>query len=224
MKFWKTLVLVLLGAGVAAADPARELAQSVAEAHGLKRWPEVRAIQFTSHAQLPDRTVKRTWIWHPPTREVIQYGNDGPALSWKRDELADASGDVKGADAMFINDIYWLLFPFHMIWDTACTLTLHEGDHPLPIGSGVGRKLTVTYTGAEGYTPGDAYDVFVGGDNRIAAWIYRKGNAPTPTRMSTWEDYREVGGLVLAHDHRGPDGFRVWFTDVRVETSAGSGP
>lgn len=224
MKRLTTLLLSVLAVSTAMADPARDLARAVAEASGLARWPDVKTIHFTFNAQLPDRTVTRSWTWHPQTQEVIQHGNDGPALSWKRGELAGASEEVKGADAKFINDSYWLLFPFRMVWDTGCTLTLHEGDHALPVGGGTGRKLTVTYTGSDGYTPGDAYDVFIGADNRMAAWVYRKGNAAEPTRISSWEDYRELGGLWIAHDHRGPEGFRVWFTDVRVESSSGGAP
>lgn len=220
MKTLCTLVFAALaftGHAQSPADPARELAMEVAKASGIEHWPQVRSVRFTFNAQLPDRTVQRTWVWHPPTQEVEQIGTEGATLRWKRGELSQASDEVKKADAAFINDSYWLLFPFRMVWDAGRTLTLHEGEHDFPAGTGRGQKLTVTYNGSDGYTPGDAYDLFIGPDRRIAAWAFRKGNAPTPTRVSTWEDYRELGGLVIAHDHRGPEGFRVWFTDVRVE-------
>ncbi len=34
--------------------------------------------------------------------------------------------------------------------------------------------------------------------------------------MSTWEDHRRLGPLLMSLDHQGPDGFRVWFSDVAL--------
>jgi hypothetical protein len=217
MRYISFMSVLLLSAAGLHADPARDLAREVAEASGLARWPQVRKIQFTFNVQLPDKQVQRSWSWSPKTGEVVQHGPDGPLLSWKRADLATASEEVKKADAAFINDSYWLLFPFRVVWDSGTTLTLGEVDTAAPLGVAAEKKLTVTYTGVDGYTPGDAYDLFIGVDRRIAAWIFRKGNAAVPTRLSTWEDYREIGGLQIAHEHKGPEGFRVWFTGVSVE-------
>jgi hypothetical protein len=210
------VAMVIFGGSIMA-DPARELAKEVAEASGLSRWQQVEKIKFTFHVQLPDQVLQRTWAWNPKSGEVVQYGNDGPALSWKRSELASASAEIKEADARFINDSYWLIFPFRVVWDQGTALSLDASEQNLPFGEGKGRKLTVTYTGEGGYTPGDAYDLFIGKDNRIAAWVFRKGNAPEPTRITRWEEYRDFGGIPFSMNRPGPDGFRIWFTDVSVE-------
>ena len=59
-------------------------------------------------------------------------------------------------------------------------------------------------------------ELFIDDDGLIAEWIYRRGGATTPTRMSTWEDHRRLGPLLVSLDHQGPDGFRVWFSDVAL--------
>jgi hypothetical protein len=199
------------------ADPARDLAAAVAETYGLSKWSEVNEIHFTFNAQLSDRTLSRTWTWKPQSHTITQHGPEGPMVSWTQKELASATEEIKTADAQFINDSYWLLFPFRLVWDKGTNLTLHPGEQPLPIGEGNARKLTVLYRHDVGYTPGDAYDLYIGKDNRILAWTFRKGNAPEPTRISTWEDYQDIGGLNLSLNHVGPDNFRVWFTDVTVK-------
>jgi len=67
------------------------------------------------------------------------------------------------------------------------------------------------------------YELFVDKSYRIVQWIYRKGGDPTPTRVTTWEDYKRVGPLTLALDHKSADGkFRVWFTDVAVRLAGKS--
>ena len=44
----------------------------------------------------------------------------------------------------FVNDNYWVLFPFHAYWDTSATVT-DEGMHKLPMGSGSARLVSVKY-------------------------------------------------------------------------------
>jgi len=62
-------------------------------------------------------------------------------------------------DANFLNDQYWLLLPFHVIWDTSATVT-DEGMQKLPLGNGSGEKLVVKYPSDGGYSPGDTWDVY----------------------------------------------------------------
>ena len=80
-------------------------------------------------------------------------------------------------------------------WDDMATV-VQTGTARLPIGDGQGRRIVVTYPAEGGYTPGDVYELFVGSDFRLMQWIYHKGGADTPTRMSTWEDHRRIGPVV----------------------------
>jgi hypothetical protein len=102
-------------------------------------------------------------------------------------------------------------------WDLGAALS-DRGPAPLPIGSGTGRRLVVAYPPDKGYTPGDVYEIFVDERFRIQQWIYRKGGAAQPTRITTWEEYERLGPLTVSLLHRSADEtFRLWFTDVGVK-------
>lgn len=191
------------------AEPAAEAAQKLAEAYGLKAFPAVKEIQFTFHAQLPDKKVERSWIWRPQLDEVTAVDSK---TTYKRNSMTEA--DTK-LDAQFINDQYWLLFPLHLVWDEAITFTLAEEKVPGPISGDDFRKLTVKY-GDVGYTPGDAYDLYFDDQYQVREWAYRKGGVKEPTRISTWEDYENFEGLKISTNHEGPEKFRVWFTGIEV--------
>ena len=76
----------------------------------------------------------------------------------------------------------------------------------------------VRYPQTGGYTPGDVYELFIGNDNRIRQWIYRRGDEQKPTRITTWEDYRWTGPLMISLTRKSrDDDFRVWFTEVAVK-------
>ena len=90
----------------------------------------------------------------------------------------------------FINDNYWLLFPFHAYWDTSATVT-DEGMHKLPLGNGSAELVAVKYPAeVGGYTPGDTWELYVGKDNRVEYFVYHRGGAKKPSRR-----HRNVGGL-----------------------------
>jgi hypothetical protein len=72
-----------------------------------------------------------------------------------------------------------------------------------------------------GYTPGDTWELFVGPDKRVKAFIYRRGGPKKPSVViATWKDYKKAGPLPVATDHPGTaDGkpFRMFFTGVAVK-------
>ena len=80
------------------------------------------------------------------------------------------------------------------------------------------QKLTIVYGNAGGYTPGDAYDFYFEDDYIIQEWIFRKGNSPTPSLTTTFEDYKEFKGLKIATSHKrqGPN-FNLYFTNIDVQ-------
>jgi hypothetical protein len=187
----------------------------IARAYGLESFGRVEALRFTFNAQIGDKTVQRAWTWEPAQDRVALGG--GQPLTYRRADLTKGpSADLSKVDAWFNNDQYWLLFPFHLAWDGHAGIVEDAAPQGLPLGQGAARRLTVTYPATGGYTPGDVFELFVDQSNRIVQWIYRQGGSTRPTRIATWEDHRRVGPLVLSLDHRGPDSFRVWFTDVGV--------
>jgi hypothetical protein len=221
---WAALNLMGCGQHGASRTPAEALARQVAEASGIDGWPDIRAIRFTFHADLGDKKIERKWEYDPDRRAVTFSGMvDGAPLilSYTRPLSGEPKDSLeKKVDAWYINDSYWLLFPFHLVWDTGATLSLAEGA-PNPIDTQPLPRLTVHYGGnAGGYTPGDAYDLYIGPSHRIVSWVFRKGGRPEPTRVTSWDAYATFGPLTLAMDHRSPDGaFRQWFTDVAVKTT-----
>jgi hypothetical protein len=209
----------VFAAGAAAAQKEADARARMAAAYGAGQFGQVEELRYTFNVQLPDRTISRAWSWEPKKDRVTFRGtaDQGGTVTYDRASLASASEQVKKVDPQFVNDNYWLIFPLRLYWDEAAFVTAYQAPAKLPIGSGESRRLVVKYPDNEGYTPGDVYELFVDKSNRIVQWIYRKGGDRTPTRVTTWEDYRKAGPLTLSLDHKSADGkFRVWFTDVAV--------
>ncbi|MEM7577526.1 MAG: hypothetical protein AAF328_08630 [Planctomycetota bacterium] len=194
----------------AASDPAVELA----ERYGLKAWDDVERIDFTFKVALPDgRVIERPWSWSPPEGLVTaDFGTDQ-----ERTFSLDAIDETNRDDhAKFINDSYWLLFPFQLVWSD-CTVT-DDGNATMPISGEAGEKLTVTYPDDGGYTPGDMYELFLDPDTGlIAEWNFRKGGSDIG-RPATWDGYVGLNGLMISRVHEGPSGsgFTLTFPKVAV--------
>lgn len=141
-------------------------------------------------------------------------------LRYRRDAIDEISDEalrevLREIDHQFINDSYWLLFPFQIVWSNP-TVT-HEGEQPLPMGEGTAPKVTAQFPDEGGYTPGDAYDLYLDENHRVQQWVFRRGGR-SDGRPATWEDHRQLGPIIVSLGHRGPDDeFRLWFTDVRAE-------
>lgn len=224
--FLSSVALALLLAGCAGWQLSASPRDQLADAYGMKNFEQVEELRYTFNVQLPDRVIRRAWSWEPGKDRVTFRGTaeQGGTVEYERSILSgQADPSVKRVDAWFINDNYWLIFPLRLAWDQSATVSEDSAPAALPMGAGQARRLVVRYPSNEGYTPGDVYELFVGASGRIVQWIYRKGGDPRPTRITTWEDDRQVGPLTLALDHRGPDGsFRVWFTDVAVRVAGRS--
>ena len=221
-------LLILLMLSIAAACSTvdnkageADIRQKVAEAYGIQSFGQIEQMRYTFNVQAGDKHVSRSWIWQPKTDEVIfTAGSEAQPVTYNRKKISAATPDnLRKIDGRFINDNYWLLFPIHMAWDHQAKVD-EVGRQDLPIGSGKASCLVVSYPPEGGYTPGDVYDLFLDDNFRIIQWIYRKGGSKVPTRVAAWDDYRQVGPLVLSLNRPGADkNFRVWFTNVAVKTS-----
>jgi len=202
-------------AGAGPADPEAALRKKIADAYGASGFDQIEALRYTFNVRIGDRQISRSWVWEPATDRVLLKSEEGGA-DYDRGQVG-VSNELHAVDARFVNDNYWFLFPLHVYWDPGAELT-DRGTAPLPIGPGVGRRLVVAYPAGKGYTPGDVYEIFVDEDFRIRQWIYRKGGAAQPTRITTWEDHRRLGPLTVSLLHRSADeSFRLWFTEVGVK-------
>lgn len=197
------------------------IGEKIAEAYGIEGFDKVKELRYTFNAKLGDKVIERSWVWLPKENKVtyLGSGDEKQDISYNLKNLSDASDTVKEIDSWFINDQYWLVFPFHLVWDEGTRIEVGGESENLPIGTGVTTKVIVTYPDTGGYTPGDVYELYIDENYMILEWVYRRGGSETPTRMSTWQDNKEFGPIIISLDHKGPDeSFRVWFADVEVTT------
>lgn len=219
----KITIFLALAAVLAAAAWADtdEIRTRIGQEYGLDRWDDVEELRYTFNVRAGEREVRRSWVWRVKKRTVTFRDEvaGGEAVTYSLDDIGEATTeDLKKIDQRFINDQYWLLFALHVAWDTGAGVTATDGE-PLPIGEGTATKVTVQYPEEGGYTPGDAYDVFVDADGRVVQWVFRQGGQPEPSLATTWEDQREIGPLVIPTKFRtADDSFELWFSDVEVIT------
>ena len=143
-------------------------------------------------------------------------------VSYDSSQLNSKPDQVKNeVEPAFVNDNYWLLFPFHAYWDKSATIT-NEGAKKLPIGAGSATLVSVKYPAeAGGYTPGDTWDLYVGKDNRVQQFVYHRGGDKKPSVVTaTWAGYNKAGPLLVSTEHRGnADGkpLHLFISDVAVK-------
>jgi len=216
---------VLLVSGGLRAQQRAPIIEQIAKTYGLDSFGQIEAVRYTFNVQFPGVSLSHSWEWEPKTGKVTYEGKDKDGkpvkVSYVRSELASQPDSVKNeVDPGFINDNYWLVFPFHAYWDTGATIT-DDGMKKLPIGAGTARLVAVKYPNEGGYTPGDTWELYMGKDNRVAQFIYRRGGAKKPSVViSSWAGYKKAGPLLVSTEHRGTaDGnpLHLWLTDVSVK-------
>ncbi|MCB0494864.1 MAG: hypothetical protein KDC79_01895 [Cyclobacteriaceae bacterium] len=185
--------------------------EKIADAYGLKSFDALEELDYTFNVKKGEVQISRSWKWKPKTGEVTLIEN-GDTLTYNHNQVSE---DLKQTDHKFINDKYWLLFPFQLVWDTGYADTINE-EAEAPISKQKLTKLTIQYNNEDGYTPGDAYDFYIDKNLEIKEWTFRKGGQEAPSLTTTWQDNRAIGGIKVALDHLSEDGsFRLWFTEVQ---------
>ncbi len=213
------LAATLLAIPTLLASSAATTAQAVADSYGIQAWSSVERVAFTFNVDAPGKKVTRGWVWEPREDRVTRTDSDGTSTTYQRDE-ASADEALAKIDQQFINDSYWLIFPFHLVWDEGTTLTEESGPLPLPVGEGQAAKsLTIQYGEDGGYTPGDGYDLYLDGSNTVLAWTFRKGGAEKASLATTWSKPETFGPIRAATEFRGEGDFRIHFTGVAVEAN-----
>jgi hypothetical protein len=199
----------------------------LAKTYGLDSWNQIEAIRYTWNGEIPGVfKLAHTWEWEPKTGKISYEGKDKTGkpvkVSYKGSQLSSQPDTVKNeVEPAFVNDNYWLLFPFHAYWDTSATVT-DKGMHKLPMGNGSAELVSVKYPPeAGGYTPGDTWDLYVGKDNRVEQFVYHRGGPKKPSLViATWAGYKKAGPLLISTEHRGTaDGksLHIFITSVAVK-------
>ena len=200
-------------------DSPQEAMVKIARAAGVDGFEAVDSMSYTFHADLGEKTVARSWVWLPETDKVTLHGEtDSEDVSYLRSEVSsDETGKLATIDQQFVNDLYWLIFPLQVAWDSGVVI------EPLPEDAAgvvpeVPSGLRVRYSDGVGYTPGDVYDLFYDKDFRVTHWVFRKAGSAEPTRVSEWKDYQSFGPLSISLNRLSPDNsVRIWFDGVSVE-------
>jgi len=228
-SFCRLDAIRLLALGLPLMLPAVSMAQQpppiiaqLADAYGLQSLGKIEAIRYTFNAQLPGIELSRSWVWEPKTDKISYDGKDKSGkpvqVTYLRSQLASQPDEVKAIDTGFQNDQYWLVLPFHVLWDGA--VVEDEGQQKLPLGGGSAHKISVKYSDS-GYSPGDTWDLYIGADSRVQEMVYHRGGAAKPALViAKWTDQKKAGPLLVALDHQGTaDGkpMRIWFSNVAVK-------
>jgi hypothetical protein len=203
------------------------IVEQIAKTYGLDSWGQIEGLRYTFNLELPGLKLKlaHTWEWEPKTGRVTYEGKDKDGkpvkVTYLRSQLNSQPANVKDEiDPAFINDQYWLIFPFHVVWDSGADVE-DTGKHKLPLGKGSAERVVVKYSSDVGYTPGDTWELFVGPDNRVQEFIYRRGGPKKPSVVTTtWAGYKKAGPLLISMDHRGTADdkpARIFFSDVSVQ-------
>jgi hypothetical protein len=210
----------------AEAQQVPQIAEQMAKAFGVDSWGRIEGIRYTFNIDVPGVKLSRSWEWDPKTDTVSYEGKDKDGkpikVTYQQSQLSTQSDLIKDqVGPAFLNDQYWLIFPFHVVWDGA--KVTDEGMQKLPLGQGSGELIRTKYRSDVGYTPGDTWDLYVGTDKRVEVMVYHRGGPRKPRLVTvTWEGYKKAGPLLFSTDHRGTaDGkpAHVFFSDVAVKVT-----
>jgi hypothetical protein len=218
---------VLLSGANSWAQQRDPIIENIAKAYGLDSYDNIEAIRYTWNVEIPGLfKAAHKWEWEPKTGKITfeTTGKDGKPVkvTYDSSQLNSQPDQVKNeVEPAFVNDNYWLLFPFHAYWDKSATVT-NQGTKKLPTGTGSATLVSVKYpTEAGGYTPGDTWDLYVGKNYRVEYLAFQHGGDKKPSRVNaTWAAYKKAGPLLVSTEHRGTaDGkpFHLWITNVSVK-------
>lgn len=213
MKKLTLLLLIALIVSCAEKQQEQTIVQKIADANGFENFQDVREFRYTFNVKVNDSLrTSRAWTWRPQEKTATLTTPDSTVTYNYETEASQH----EAVDQRFINDQYWLLFPFHLVWDEM--EWEHTQEATAPISGEQMQRVTVTYPDGAGYTPGDVYEIYFGDDHIIKEWVYLSGGSRENPFATTWENYEEHKGIPIAKMHRNADGsFELFFTDVSVE-------
>ena len=191
------------------------LAQKVADAYGIKKFKKAKSMSFTFNVKRDTfPSTYRSWDWNIE-QNTVTMTTPKQTLTYRRDTIQSA--EMKSVDGRFINDQYWLIFPFHTVMDKGCTLT-QKDNVTSPIGKANSTMLTLQYNNVDGYTPGDAYDLYVDKNYMVTEWVYRSKGVAKPSLNTKWENTVKNKGVKTATNYPSQDGkFRIYFTAISIK-------
>lgn len=197
------------------AEKEHTILEKVAYAHGFENWKHIEKLAFTFNVDRDTSHFERSWIWE--TKEnIVTAISASDTLTYNRKEMDSIANKTNGS---FVNDKFWLMVPYNLIWDKDNITHTHSMEAEAPISKKSMQKLTIVYSNEGGYTPGDAYDLYFEDDYLLKEWVFRRGNQEEPSMSTTWESYVDKDGLKIASMHQNNDGsFKLHFTGIETST------
>src|SRR5258707_2421605 len=194
LGFSTTIRCLVFGALVLApnswAQKRAPILDQIAKTYGLDSYGQIDAIRYTWNGEIPGVfKLAHAWEWEPKTGKISYEGKDKEGkpvkVTYISSELSSQSDTIKNeVEPAFVNDNYWLLFPFHAYWDTSATVT-DKGMQKLPICNGSAELVSVKYPAeAGGYTPGDTWGLYVSKDKRVEQFVFPRPRPKEATRVS----------------------------------------
>lgn len=187
--------------------------EKIAMANGFKEFDSIGKLEFTFNVEVNDSLrAERKWVWNRNSNRVSLTEKDSTMSYVRKDSLTNKE---KYIDQRFVNDSYWLLFPFQLKWSNPDFSKPKKAK--APISGKEMEMMSVSFPSDGGYTPGDTYDIYYDDQFMIREWVYKSsdGNRESP---STWEDYRDFNGVKISTMHKSKDGnFELYFTSISVE-------
>src|SRR5215469_9784553 len=110
---------VLLVSANSWAQQRDPIIEKIAKAYGIDSWDQVQAIRYTWNGEIPGLfKLAHAWEWEPKTGKITfeGTGKDGKPVkvTYDSSQLSSQPDQVKNeVEPAFVNDNYWLLFPFH---------------------------------------------------------------------------------------------------------------
>jgi hypothetical protein len=129
MKNLAYIILALFIITSCAPKEEDSLPIKVAKAYGFGNFDKINSIAYTWNVQANPETVRtRDWKWNIKERTVY-FADADTSYTYSLDLPAD---QMPPADKGFINDKYWLMYPFQLAWDSGYTFEVEE-NVPAPI-------------------------------------------------------------------------------------------
>ncbi len=211
----RKITIALLFAGILFACQPKDtvpdtLPMKVAMAYGFDKMDEVNTLGFTWNVQRDSVNVlSRTFMWDR-VAQTVDYSDADTSY-----QFSLTAENMPDGHRAFINDKYWAMMPFQLAWDTGYTFEIEE-NVASPLKGTNSTKLIILYNNEDGYTPGDAYDLYIDENNKILEWTFRRGNGEQGATW-TWENEQKFGPLTFAVDHMGANGKRfIWTSNISV--------
>ncbi len=188
------------------------IAEKIAEAHGIDNWKNVNQLDFVFNVDRGDSHFERSWQWEPQKNNIAMLSKND-TIRYNRMEMDSTQIKIDGG---FINDKFWILTHFNLVWDEGIEIS-EPIKEIAPISKIELNKISLTYVGDGGYSPGDAYDLYYGEDYLIKEWVFRKSNSEEPSLTTTYEGYKDFGGLKIATIRYIEDkSSKFYFTGIKV--------